>query len=134
MIKPLIWMFKIENFREHYWKLFRNYFFFVLVALGLMLLSVGFHDYQALSGILLVLSCIVFIIPFLMCQGYFWELTDEIISRDYDITASEVYNGRISQIFKIGLPRWNTIRWDEPGFSSQESDTVGRPSGAAIHR
>lgn len=118
MIKPLIWMFKIENFREHYWKLFRNYFFFVLVALGLMLLSVGFHDYQALSGILLVLSCIVFIIPFLMCQGYFWELTDEIISRDYDITASEVYNGRISQIFKIGLPRWNTKKFIWRGVAS----------------
>ena len=118
MIKPLIWMFKTENFREHYWKLFRNYVIFVLLAFAIMVLSVGFKDYQLISYSLLCLSCVIFIIPFLMCQGYFWELTDEIISRDYDITASEVYNGRISQIFKIRLPRWDLKRFIWRGVAS----------------
>ncbi len=118
MIKPLIWMFKTENFREHYWKLFKNYVIFVLLAFAIMVLSVGFKDYQLISYSLLCLSCVIFIIPFLMCQGYFWELTDEIISRDYDITASEVYNGKISQIFKITLPRWDLKRFIWRGVAS----------------
>jgi hypothetical protein len=111
-------MFKTENFREHYWKLFKNYVIFVLLAFAIMVLSVGFKDYQLISYSLLCLSCVIFIIPFLMCQGYFWELTDEIISRDYDITASEVYNGKISQIFKITLPRWDLKRFIWRGVAS----------------
>ncbi len=118
MIKPLTWMFKVENFKEHYWKLFRNYIFYVVLSFILMFLSVGFKNYQTLSFCFLAASIIIFVLPFLLCQGYFWELTDEAINRDYDITASEVYDGTIKKIFKISLPKWNTKKFIWRGVAS----------------
>ena len=118
MIKPLIWMFKVENFKEHYLKLLFNYIKYIIIAFLLMCLCVGFKSYMVLSFVFLCASIICFFIPFFLSQGYFWELTDEAINRDYDLTASNVYDGRLTKIFKIRLPEWNSKKFIWRGVAS----------------
>ena len=54
----------------------------------------------------------------LLIQGYFWELTAKIISRDIDIKASNIYSGKIKTIFRIELPDFKPIAFAWRGFAS----------------
>ena len=53
-----------------------------------------------------------------LIQGYFWELTASIISRDVDIAASNIYSGKIKSIFKISIPEFKPFAFIWRGFAS----------------
>ncbi len=118
MIKPLIWMFGTKNFKEHYFRLLKIYLKFMVVAAILLVLYKGLElSLQWELGITVgLLACVI--IPMLINQGYFWELTEETINRECDYTASNVYNGRVSEVYKIHLPIWNTKKFLWRGISS----------------
>ena len=71
-----------------------------------------------------IISFIIFAIPFLLVQGYFWELTECIISRNWDIKASNIYNGKIKNVFNVELPEINTLRFIWRGIASIVATTL----------
>lgn len=119
MFKPFSWMFKIDNFKEHF-----KYLFFILIkffipAICLSYLVLFCQALPPLWGyVCCALSILLFIAPFLCIQGYFWELTSQIISRDFDVVGGNIYNGKIRQVYKIELPDINTKKFIWRGIAS----------------
>ena len=61
---------------------------------------------------------IFYISSSLVVQGYFWELTSSIISRDVDIVANNIYSGKIKSVFVISLPDFKPAKFIWRGFAS----------------
>ena len=119
MLKPFSWMFKIGNFKEHFKYLFLILFKFFIPAICLSCVVLFCKTLPPLWGyVCSILSILLFIAPFLCIQGYFWELTSQIISREFDVTGANVYNGKIKQVYKIELPDINTKKFIWRGFAS----------------
>ena len=119
MLKPFIWMFKTEDFNKHFWYLFFTYIkFFVLAVIAFILGFIFWDSMPIASGVYYVLGGIFLVCPFLCVQGYFWSLTENIISRDWDISASSIYNGKIKNVFKVTLPEINTFKFIWRGVAS----------------
>ena len=89
MFKPFSWMFKIDNFKEHFKYLFLILFKFFIPAICLSCVILFCKTLPPLWGyVCSILSILLFIAPFFCIQGYFWELTSQIISRDFDVTGA----------------------------------------------
>jgi len=123
MLEPFIWMFKCENFSKYYLKLFLfAVLLFIIgiisifptVFLGTILIKTSLASSIAMYtiGIFVLLSSLFLI------QGYFWELTYNIIDRKWDIKAPSIYNGKVVEIFKVDLPEWNLFKFVWRGFAS----------------
>lgn len=106
MFKPFSWMFKTENFKKRFWQLFITFICFytlsIVVYYGKDFFAVDLADKQFTN----IVSIILYLTAFLIPQGYFWELTSNIISRKVDIVASNVYSGKIKQCDIIELPEF----------------------------
>ena len=119
MFKPFSWMFKIDNVKEHFKYLFLIFFKFLIPSICLSCLIIFDKALPILLGyICLLLAILLFIAPFLCVQGYFWELTSNVISREWDVTSANVYNGKIKQVYKIELPAISTRKFIWRGFAS----------------
>ena len=118
MLEPFIWMFKAENFKKHLLYLLAMFGGFFALALIASLAGYFLPHLSIQSFLCSSIAIFFFIAPFLCFQGYFWELTANIISRDTDIKASNVYNGKIKEVFKIELPELNTFKFIWRGFAS----------------
>ncbi len=118
MLEPFIWMFKAENFKIRYLQLL------ISIAIFLSAAVVAYATGSALpasSGAANTFLIISFVLPALLVfliQGYFWELTASIISRDVDIAASNIYSGKIKSIFKISIPEFKPFAFIWRGFAS----------------
>ena len=119
MIEPFLWMFKTENFSKHVFYLCLTYIkFFVLAAIAFILGVVFFTSMPLVSVIYYVIGGFFLICPLLCVQGYFWALTENIISRDWDINASSIYNGKVKDVFKVKLPEIKTAQFIWRGVAS----------------
>ena len=120
LIEPLIWMFKVKDFGKHVLKQF------LLVLSVWFILGILFFITPSLLSDLSfeseivrkIVALILLILPFLSITGYFWCLTDEIINREQDTVAKDVYNGRVGLKDKITLPEWSIKKFVWRGFAS----------------
>ena len=108
-MEAFIWMFKNEEFKKHFWLLC----IFLIIFVAIIAWAVGFKTI-GLSIIML------FTIVFLACMpmGYFWELTGAIINRDFDVIASQVYDGKIKEVYNVHFPKFNILKFIWRGFAS----------------
>lgn len=120
MIQPFIWMFKHKDFKQHFGYLAGILIKFFIPAIILSIFLFLFPNFLQINFqiALLILTALLFAAPFLCLQGYMWELTENIISRDWDIVANSVYNGRIKQVYKIELPELRTFKLIWRGIAS----------------
>ena len=118
MLEPFYWMFKTEGFKEQVKYLFFIFFKFYLVAIGLALITANLVHDAIFSTILFIISFLFFVLPLFCIQGYFWCVTENIISREWDITSATVYNGKVKEIFKVKLPELNTGKFIWRGIAS----------------
>lgn len=120
MLEPLIWMFKAENFKKHFFYLLIICIVYVLLALGFLVLTAIFGsnvDFVTSLSLKLV-NLAILLIPILCLTGYFWSLTDNIINRENDITANNIYNGKLKVLNIIELPEFNFLRFVWRGIAS----------------
>ena len=123
MFEPFIWMFKTEGFKTHYIKiLITSIILFVAGIIStfptVFLGTALFVFNPILSIIIFALGIFLACSSFFMVQGYFWELTEQIIDRTCDIKSASIYNGKISQVYTIVLPEWNVLKMIWRGFAS----------------
>ncbi len=117
MPEPFIWMFKVKDFRKHF--IFVSLFCtFLLLAAMVLFFSDKILQISKYSYALKIVSYFVFAIPVLFYLGYFWNITDEIINRDWDVKSASIYNGRTTVINKITLPEINIFKYIWRGFAS----------------
>ena len=118
MFEPFIWMFKTKLFYKRFFQLLITIVIFLSLALisclAASLLPIGFSAAKWFY----VASAALPILLILFIQGYFWELTAKIISRDVDIEASNIYSGKIKNIFIIDLPDFRPFTYIWRGFAS----------------
>ena len=124
MFKPFSWMFTTENFKEQVKYLFFIFIKFYLAAIILLLFSEYLLSNSIWTVVLPSIAIILFIIPFLCAQGYFWNVTANIISREWDITSATVFNGKIKEVFKVELPELNTKKFIWRGIASCVATTM----------
>ena len=106
MLEPLVWMFRNKDFKKRFLQLCLTLIVALLILIGL-LFSTNVIEFTFLNGqILNILFTVVCFFTSLIIQGYFWELTSNIISRNWDISASNVYSGKIKERFFIDLPKF----------------------------
>ncbi len=120
MIEPFIWMLKHKDFKKHFGYLLGILLKFFIPAIILTVLFFVFHNNFSfdIQFLFLALIILLYIAPFLCLQGYLWELAGNIISRDWDIEANSVYNGKIKQVYKIELPELRTFKLVWRGIAS----------------
>ena len=118
MLEPFIWMFKTKDFKEHLIYLLISLVKFIFVSAVFYFISNFFIKDPVIKNVFYIFSIGLFILPFLSIQGYFWELTECIISRDWDINAASVYNGKIRSVFSVELPKLNTQKFIWRGIAS----------------
>ena len=119
MLEPLIWMFKAKDFGKRFIQLFFTNVFAVLLFV-LLFLNVFFNinvDIQSIP-FLMIAALVVFIAGCFVIQGYFWELVGNVISRDWDISASSVYSGKIKEKYIIKLPEFKPLKLCWRGLAS----------------
>lgn len=118
MLQPFIWMFTTENFKKHFVYLFSYSVVFCVLTIitAILMFSETLPTYSryicGLAGVILLL------IPVLLTIGYFWNLTQQIISREEDISANSIYNGKIKHIYKIELPEFKFFQHLWRGIAS----------------
>ena len=118
MLEPLVWMFRNKDFKKRFLQLCLTLIVALLILIGL-LFSTNVIEFTFINGqILNILFAVVCFFTSLIIQGYFWELTSNIISRNWDISASNVYSGKIKERFFIDLPKFNVIRFLWRGLAS----------------
>ena len=125
MFKPFSWIFEIENYKEHFKYLFLIMFKFLVPAICLSAFVLFYKGLTPLvTTILVVLAAFLFVAPFLCVQGYFWELTSQIISREWDLMGASVYNGKMKEVYKITLPDIKTKKFIWRGFASVVANII----------
>ena len=116
MIEPFIWMFKAKNFVKRFLQLLVSVFIFLFLAM--FLCCIGTSVPVIYQKWLYLLAAVLPVLLMFLVQGYFWELTAKIISRDEDIVAANVYSGKIKSIFIIELPDFKPLVFLWRGFAS----------------
>ena len=120
IIEPLYWMFKTENFKEHFLFLLKFGFISYLLAFLIQFFLMNYIglDKLVLHVVLQVVSFILFVSPCLLLSGYFWCLTDNIIDREQVARANDVYDGHVDFANKIKLPDLDVGRFIWRGISA----------------
>lgn len=124
MLEPFVWMFRNKDFKKRFLQLCLTLIVALLILIGL-LFSTNVIEFTFINGqILNILLVVVCFFTSLIIQGYFWELTSNIISRNWDISASNVYSGKIKARYFIDLPKFNVIRFLWRGLASVVATTM----------
>ena len=120
LIEPFIWMFRVKNFKYHYFFLTITAIISWLLMYIIYLVSGGFFTIGNLiyDISILVVEIVLFLVPILCLTGYFWCLTDNIIGRDLEAIFSNVYDGKVSIKNVIELPEWNIFKFIWRGIAS----------------
>ena len=118
-MEAFIWMFKKENFKKHFlFLIFTSILLFIFVIAYFVAISF-INIANPIYGILLViLGYILSLFPIFFPLGYFWELVNNIINRESDILANQIYDGKIKKVYIIDLPHTNVFKLIWRGFSS----------------
>lgn len=118
MFNSLFWMFKQEDFKKHFIYLFSTCMIFLVLASVILFIGENFVNDAFIKIVIGIAFIVLSACPFLCFQGYFWNLTENIINRETDITSSDVYNGRIKEVYKIELPEIHTGKFIWRGIAS----------------
>ena len=118
MLEPFIWMFKAENFKIRYLQLLISIAIFLSAAVVAYAIGSALPASSGAANTFLIISFVLPALLVFLIQGYFWELTASIISRDVDIAASNIYSGKIKSIFKISIPEFKPFAFIWRGFAS----------------
>ncbi|MCM1002746.1 MAG: hypothetical protein NC408_00210 [Candidatus Gastranaerophilales bacterium] len=100
MLEPFFWMFHLKDFKKH---------FLFIFLLGLISYVLGFAlIYTPIpKEIGALVTALLWVLPAIYTAGYFWNLTEEIINRDWDIILHNIYDGIIKEYYEIQLPELN---------------------------
>lgn len=104
MFKAFTWMFKTENITKHSLIILLVY----CVHFGLSFIGITQR---------IPIACTLSLIPLLYIMGYFWNLTENIISRETDVQASNIYDGKIKNVYIITLPQLSVFKNTWRGLS-----------------
>ncbi len=116
MIEPLIWMFKLPEFKKHFIYLAAiGLIFFVLATCSLYLTF--FVDFYTNKISMIVFAALI-IVPILCLTGYFWCLAENIINRQDCLVANSIFNGKIHMVKNIKLPNWDFRKFLWRGIAS----------------
>jgi hypothetical protein len=112
-------MFKTEYFKRHFLYLILtaviSWVVFFVYLFGISFLPV----LSPVTDIILkAIAVLIFMTPLLCLTGYFWCLTDNIISRELEPKLNSVYNGKADFVNKITLPDWDIPRFVWRGIAS----------------
>ena len=118
LFEPFVWMFKYKLFKKHYLYLFLFTLICLFMAFIIPYLLVKFINIFGIQYYITILSVVLVLIPLLILQGYFWELTEAFIERDIDIKSANIYNGRIKEIFIIEFPEIRAFKLIWRGIAS----------------
>lgn len=119
-MESLVWMFKEKDFTKHYWYLVIGTIILTIFSvIGIIILpsllnAVNIQNIFIIQAILFI----AILIPCLFPTGYYWELTENIISRQIDISANNIYDGKIKEQYKIELPELKATKFIWRGFAS----------------
>lgn len=102
MFEPFIWMFQVKDFKKHFLLLC----LLALVSYGLAV-ALRFIPIELVRIILTGTFCIF---PGLFISGYFWNLVEEVINRDWDLALSNIYDGNVKEYYKIQLPELDFVQ------------------------
>ncbi len=118
-MEAFFWMFKKEEFKQHFSFLcFGTIILFIMAIIIAVLLNLINVPSLLFKSIIVGISILVFLLPLFFPLGYMWELTGNIINRDFEIVASNVYNGKVKEVYNIELPKLNLFRFIWRGFAS----------------
>lgn len=121
MFRAFYWMFLNEDMKKSFLQnnskllifcglSFAFYSFAVLISnLNISLISKLFINFIAI---------ILFLFPYLVMYGYFWDLTESIIYRKEEIESSNVYNGKIRKYALVEIPDINILKFTWRGIAS----------------
>ena len=118
-MNAFIWMFKEKDFKNHFIALIK--WIFILSIIPIVLTAFFFlypsEDFLVKTSfiVLIPLFCLF---PCLLPMGYFWELTENMIDRTYEIQSSSVFDGKIKKVYKIKLPEFRVGKFIWRGFAS----------------
>lgn len=121
MFQSLYWMFKTNNFKQHFLYLLRTYLLLNVFALIFAGCSYFFlTDNIFYQIVLYAISALLFFASHLFLTGYFWDLTCCIAERKSDVQASSVYSKhmKIKNIITITLPDISTKKFIWRGIAS----------------
>lgn len=119
MMNAFVWMFKEKDFKKHFMLLIKWLLILSVIPIALTMLYFlyPFEDFLIKTG-LLILIALFCLFPSLLPMGYFWELTENIIDRTYEIQSNEIYDGKIKKVYKIKLPEFSVKKFVWRGFAS----------------
>lgn len=117
MLEAFVWMFRDKQFKSHYIYLFSKFIFFEIAALVLFFVADPLKLFVNIQFVNLI-AIILAVFPFLCIQGYFWEMTENVIAREFDIKSANIYNGTIKQIYVIELPELRFFKLVWRGIAS----------------
>ena len=121
MLEPLIWMFKNKDFIKHYFLLLIISLFIPVIIVFSPNFSFNFPKNFNINNIEYLIQLFYFLLlmlPFLIISGYFWNLADNIANREIDITASNIYDGKIAIHKYFNLPDIDILKLIWRGISS----------------
>lgn len=119
MFEPFVWIFKQENWKQNAKFLCLVPFGFLIIFLLLYFAGTMLCLHNAVAQwSLCLLALLILFSALLLVQGYFWELVENIIFRGTDIVASDIYNGKIKQVYKIDLPELKVFKLIWRGLAS----------------
>lgn len=104
-MQPFVWMFKVKEFKKHYLYLALLTIVMYVLYFGLTIIPISASFQFLVNGAAYICS----IIPGLYILGYFWNLTEQIIHRDRNIEANNIYDGKIKETYTITLPELDFI-------------------------
>ena len=116
MIEPLIWMFKLAEFKKHFIYLAVIGLIFFISAICSLYLTFIFDFYT--NQISTIVFALLILIPILCLTGYFWCVTENAINRQDCIVASSIFNGKIKTVKNIKLPQWDFRKFVWRGIAS----------------
>lgn len=120
MFQAFIWMFKVKDFKKHVLYMFLLGLISYIIALILTIFPI-----PGIGGIIAkVPAAILFCLPALFITGYFWNLTEEVINRDWDLMLNNIYDGTVKEYYEITLPELSITKNAWRGFASLVAMTL----------
>lgn len=118
MLEPFIWMFKTSGIKKHCIYLYSVFIAFFLFTGILVYLLNSLDSFLLFKPYINIIWFICLLLLFLFFQGYFFNLVENIIMRDWDIESTTVYSKKVKTVFKISLPELNIFKIFWRGIAS----------------
>lgn len=112
-MEAFIWMFRQKDFKKHFFYLVSITIY--LIAFCAVVLTLFIHNNDKKLDIIIAL---ITLLPSYFVMGYFWELTENIINRNSNILANNIYDNKIKKEDIIELPELNFLKFIWRGIVS----------------